>query len=133
MVTPLAGLGVIWQLVAGVIWALLGVLSVLVVSGRRAAVAVILAATAAGLATAITPDALSIGEISGLASILHCIAGLCLPLHLHNGGCWHHVRIEIGHYPERAADDERHDQEAEGEREHLVGFIRPSTDVQEEY
>lgn len=85
MVTPLAGLGVIWQLVAGVIWALLGVLSVLVVSGRRAAVAVILAATAAGLATAITPDALSIGEISGLASILHCIAGLCLPLHLHNG------------------------------------------------
>lgn len=46
VVTPLVGLGVIGQLAAGVIWALLGVLSVLVVSGRRAAVAVILAATA---------------------------------------------------------------------------------------
>lgn len=51
----------IGQVVAGVIWALLGVLSMLVVSGCRAAVAVILAATAAGLATAIIdrPTALS--------------------------------------------------------------------------
>ena len=47
VVTPLVELGVIGQHLASVIWALLGVLSVLVVSGRRAAVAVILAATAA--------------------------------------------------------------------------------------
>jgi voltage-gated potassium channel Kch len=53
VVTPLVGLGVVGKLAAGVIWALLGVVSVLVVSGHRAAVAVILAATAVGLATAI--------------------------------------------------------------------------------
>jgi voltage-gated potassium channel Kch len=53
VVTPLVELGAIGQPVAGVMWALLGVLSVLVVSGRRAAVAVILAATATTLATAI--------------------------------------------------------------------------------
>ncbi len=61
VVTPLVELGVIGQLAAGVIWSLLGVLAVLVVSGHRAAVAVILAAMAAGLATAIfdRPSALS--------------------------------------------------------------------------
>ncbi len=53
VVTPLVGLGVVGQLAADLIWALLGVLSVLVVSGRRAALAVILAATAVGLTTAI--------------------------------------------------------------------------------
>ena len=39
VVTPLVELGVIGQLAAGVIWALLGVLAVLVVSGHRGAVA----------------------------------------------------------------------------------------------
>src|SRR6267142_1252789 len=53
LVTPLVGLGVIGQLTVGVMWALLGVISVLVVSGRRAAVAVILVATGVSLATAI--------------------------------------------------------------------------------
>src|SRR5258705_5939709 len=53
VVTPLVGLGVIGQLAAGVIWALLSVLSVLVMSGHRAAVAVVVASTAVGLATAI--------------------------------------------------------------------------------
>src|SRR5882762_1625534 len=63
VVTPLVELGVIW--------ALLGVLSVLVVSGRRAAVAVILAATAAGLATAIIgrPTVLSAVLARGSAAV----------------------------------------------------------------
>src|SRR5437763_15662017 len=53
VVTPLVELGVIGQLAADVIWSLLGVLAVLVVSGHSAAVAVVLAATVAGLATAL--------------------------------------------------------------------------------
>jgi len=71
VVTPLVELGVIGQLAASVIWALLGVLSVLVVSGRRAAVAVILAATAAGLATAIIgrPTVLSAVLARGSAAV----------------------------------------------------------------
>ena len=52
-VTPLAERGVIGQLAAGVLWALPAVLAVLVVSGHPAAVAVILASTGAGLATAL--------------------------------------------------------------------------------
>jgi Ion channel len=56
VVTPLVGLGVIGQLTVGVMWALLGVISVLVVSGRRAAVVVILAATGVSLATAIIDE-----------------------------------------------------------------------------
>lgn len=71
VVTPLVGLGVIGQLAAGVIWALLGVISVLVVSGRRAAVAVIFAATAVDLATAIIdrPTALSSVLARGSAAV----------------------------------------------------------------
>ncbi len=52
-VTPLVELGVIGRLAASVLWALPSVLAVLVVSRHPAALAVILAATAAGLATAI--------------------------------------------------------------------------------
>src|ERR1700730_5176049 len=51
-VTPLVEQGVIGQLVAGVLWALPGLLAVLVVAESPAAMAVILAATGAGLATA---------------------------------------------------------------------------------
>jgi hypothetical protein len=53
VVTPLVGLGLLRELTAGVLWALLGILSVMVVSGRRAAMGVILAATAVSLATEI--------------------------------------------------------------------------------
>jgi Ion channel len=71
VVTPLVGLGVIVPLHADVIWAVVGVLSVLVVSGRRAAIAVILAATAAGLATAIIdrPSVLSALVARGSAAV----------------------------------------------------------------
>ena len=63
--------GLVGRLTAGVIWALLGVLSVLVVSGRRAAMAVILGATAVGLATAIVdrPTALSAVLARGSAAV----------------------------------------------------------------
>lgn len=53
VMTPLVGLGVIGQAAAGVVWTVLGVLSVLVVSGRRVALAVILAATAASVGAAV--------------------------------------------------------------------------------
>ncbi len=71
VVTPLVGLGVIGPLAAGVVWALLGVVSVLVVSGRRATVAVILVATAVGLATAIIgrPTVLSAVLARGSATV----------------------------------------------------------------
>jgi hypothetical protein len=71
VVTPLVDLGVIGQLAASLIWALFGVVSVLVVSGRRAAVALILVATAAGLATAIIhrPTALSAVLARGSAAL----------------------------------------------------------------
>ena len=80
VVTPLVGLGVIGQLAAGVLWALLGVLSVLVVSGRRAAVAVILAATVVGLATAILdrPTALSAVLARGSAAVALAALGVVI-------------------------------------------------------
>src|ERR1700731_3933206 len=55
-VTPLVEQGVIGQLAAGVLWALPGLLAVLVVSRHHAAAAVIVAATGVGLATAILDD-----------------------------------------------------------------------------
>ena len=74
VVTPLVALGVIGQLAAGVSWALLGVLAVLVVSGRHAAVVVILGATTAGLVTAIIdrPTALSavVARSSGVVALM---------------------------------------------------------------
>jgi hypothetical protein len=70
VMTPLVGLGVIGQLAAGVIWTLLGVLSVLVVSGRRVTVALILAATATGLGAAVLgrPTVLSAVATRGSAA-----------------------------------------------------------------
>jgi len=70
-VTPLVEQGVIAQLAAGVLWALPGVVAVLVVSGHSAAIAVILAATGAGLATAIIdrPSALSAVVARGSAVV----------------------------------------------------------------
>jgi hypothetical protein len=68
VVTPLVELGAIGQSAAGVMWALLGVLSVLVVSGRRAAVAVILAATVIDLATAIIEPTTVLSAVVARAS-----------------------------------------------------------------
>src|SRR5262249_49098051 len=71
VMTPLVGLDVIGQLAASLIWGLLGVVSVLVVSGRRTAMVVILAATAMGLALAILdrPTVLSAILARGAAAV----------------------------------------------------------------
>ncbi len=76
VVTPLVGLGVIGQLAAEVIWALLGVFAVLVVSGHRATMAVILAATAAGLATAIIDRPTALSAVVARGSAVVALAAL---------------------------------------------------------
>ena len=102
VVTPLVGLGVIGQFAAGVIWALLGVLSVLVVSGRRAAVAVILAATAASLATAIIdrPTALSAVLARGSAAVALVALGGVIGRAAFGPGrvTWHRVQGAVALY-----------------------------------
>ena len=100
--TPLVGLGVIGQLTASVIWALLGVLSVLVVSGRRTAVAVILAATTVGLATAIIdrPTALSAFLARGSAAVALAALGGVIGRAAFGPGrvTWHRVQGAIALY-----------------------------------
>ena len=54
-----------------------------------------------------------------------------LPLHLHDLIHRHHVVIEVRHDPERSADHKEHDQDAERQRQHVVGVVRPRGDVQE--
>src|SRR5882724_7823456 len=76
VVTPLVELSVIGELAAGVIWALLGVLSVLVVSGRRTAMALILAATAASLASAIIDRPTAMSAVMARASTAVALAAL---------------------------------------------------------
>ena len=44
----------------------------------------------------------------------------------------HHVAVEIGHDPQRAGDDQDHREDAERQRQHIVGVVRPGRDVQEE-
>src|SRR6266566_1326937 len=72
VVTPLVGLGMIGQLAAGIIWALLGILSVLAVSAHRAAAIAILIATVVGLATAIIdrPTVISAVLARGSAAVV---------------------------------------------------------------
>ena len=102
VVTPLVELGVIGQLAAGVIWALLGVLAVLVVSGHRGAVAVILAATAAGLATAIfdRPSALSAVLARGSAAMALAVLGGIIGRAAFGPGrvTWHRVQGAVALY-----------------------------------
>jgi hypothetical protein len=102
VVTPLVGLGVIGQVAAGVSWALLGVLSVLVVSNRRAAVVVILAATAAGLATAIIdrPTALSAVVARGSATVTLAVLGGVIGRAAFGPGrvTWHRVQGAVALY-----------------------------------
>ncbi|HZF10110.1 MAG TPA: potassium channel family protein [Thermoanaerobaculia bacterium] len=102
VVTPLVGLGVVGQLAAGVSWALLGVLSVLVVSGRRAAVALILAATAVGLATAIVdrPTVLSAILARGSAAVALAALGGVIGRAAFGPGrvTWHRVQGAVSLY-----------------------------------
>src|SRR6266403_2133592 len=56
-----------------------------------------------------------------------------LPLHLHNLIHRHHVVVEVRHDPERSAHHKDDDQNAEGERQHVIGVVGPRGDVQEEH
>jgi hypothetical protein len=48
-----------------------------------------------------------------------------LALHLHHlVHRRHHTLVEMAHDPDRAANDERDDQNAEGQRQHVVSVIR---------
>ena len=102
VVTPLVGLGVIGQLAAGVVWTLLGVLSVLVVSGRRAAVAVILTATAVGLGAAILdrPTVLSAVVARGSAAVALATLGGVIGRAAFGPGrvTWHRVQGAVALY-----------------------------------
>src|SRR5438105_9485886 len=69
-VTPLVERGVIGQLAAGLLWALPGVLAVLVVSRHHAAVAVIVATTGAGLATSILDRPSTVSAVVARASAI---------------------------------------------------------------
>jgi hypothetical protein len=102
VLTPLVGLGLIGQFAAGVSWALLGVLSGWVVSGRRAVVAVILAATAVGLATAIIdrPTALSAVLARGSAAVTLAALGGVIGRAVFGRGrvTWHRVQGAVALY-----------------------------------
>ena len=102
VVTPLVEQGAIAQLAAGVLWALLGVLAVLVVSGHPAAVVVILAATGVGLATAILdrPSALSAVAARGSAAVALAVLGGAIARAAFGPGrvTWHRVQGAVALY-----------------------------------
>ena len=54
-----------------------------------------------------------------------------LALHLHDLIHRHQVVVEVSHDPERSADHKEHDQDAERQRQHGIGVVRPRGDVQE--
>jgi hypothetical protein len=86
VVTPLVELDVIGQFAAGFIWAMPGILAVPVVSGRRAAVAIILAATAGSLITSITDGPTLLSPI--LARVSAAVALAVLGMILGRAAFW---------------------------------------------
>jgi len=102
VVTPLAEQGVIGQLAAGVLWALPGVLAALVVSPHHAAVAVIVAATGAGLATAILdrPSTVSALVARGSAAVALGILGGVIASVVFGPGrvTWHRLQGGVALY-----------------------------------
>ena len=102
VVTPLVEEGAIGQLAAGVMWALLGVLAVLVVSSHPAAVVMILAATGLGLATAILdrPSALSAVVARGSAAVALAVVGGVIARATFGPGrvTWHRVQGAVALY-----------------------------------
>lgn len=102
VVTPLVAQGTIGQLAAGVLWALPGLLAVLVISRHPAALTVILVATAAGLVTAILdrPSALSavVARSSALVA-MGILGGLIFGAVFGPGKVtWHRIRGGVALY-----------------------------------
>jgi voltage-gated potassium channel Kch len=102
VMTPLVGLDVIGPLAASLLWALLGVLSVLMVSGRRTAMAVIVAATAGGLALTLLarPTALSAVLARGTAAAALAVLGWVIGRVVFGPGqvTWHRVQGAVALY-----------------------------------
>jgi len=100
--TPLVEQGVIGQLAAGVLWALPGVLAVLVVSRHHVAVGVIVAATGAGLATAILdrPSAVSTLVARGSATVVLAVLGAVIANVVFGPGrvTWHRIQGGVALY-----------------------------------
>jgi hypothetical protein len=101
-VTPLVGMGVIGQFIAGVMWALLGVVAVLVVSQNRLALATIVAATVVGLGTAIFDHATVLSAILARGSAVVALAALGAVIASAAFGTgrvsWHRVRGAVALY-----------------------------------
>jgi MFS family permease len=101
-VTPLVEQGVIGQLAAGVLWALPGLLAVLVVARHQAAAAVIVAATGAGLVTAILdrPSALSAVVARGSAVVALGVLGGVIAGAVFGPGrvTWHRIQGGVALY-----------------------------------
>jgi ion channel len=102
VMTPLVGQGVIGQLAAAVIWTVLGLLSVLVVSRRPAAMVVIVAATAVGLSVAILgrPTVLSAVVTRGSAAVALAALGGVIGRAAFGPGrvTWHRVQGAVALY-----------------------------------
>ncbi len=102
VVTPLVGQGAIGQLAAGVLWAVPGLLAVLVISDYAAALVVILAATAAHLATAILDRSSTWSVIAARVSalvVLGVLSGLIVGAVFGPGKVtWHRIRGGIALY-----------------------------------
>jgi hypothetical protein len=102
VMTPLVERGVIGQLAAGVLWALLGVLAVFVVSGHPAAVAVILAATGASLVIAVLdrPSTLSAIMARSSAAVALGVLGAVIVGATFGPGrvTWHRVQGALALY-----------------------------------
>ena len=62
-----------------------------------------------------------------------CIRSKSLALHLHHLiHRRHHALVEMAHDPDRTANDERDDQNAEGQRQHVVSIVRRGGKMEEE-
>src|SRR5215204_3331293 len=71
---------------------------------------------------------------SGSRGVLYRISSLrSSALHLHDLTLRHHVVVEVCHDPQRASDQQEHDQHAKGERERVVRVVGRRRDVQEEH
>src|SRR5580700_6019567 len=65
--------------------------------------------------------------------VLASAAALPLHLQLHQSIHRHHVVVQMSHDDHRSEYQETHDENAEGERENIVGLVRRARDVQEEH
>src|SRR5215207_7253729 len=79
-------------------------------------------------------DTDSVEGQNGSRGVLYRISSLrSSALHLHDLTQRHDVVVEVCHDPQRASDQQEHDQHAKGERERVVRVVGRRRDVQEEH